>query len=290
MTTIRKPNFLFIGPDKSGSTWLYNALEAHPQVFLPRAKELFFFDKFYGRGWRWYQEYFSRASVGHKVVAELSHDYLFSSEACSRIAKDLPEVKLMVCLREPVQRAFSAYLYMLKQGRIKTDFDAAICDIDELIDHGLYAKHLRPYLNTFKRDQLYVGIFDDLVSHPQEFFSGICNFLDIEAITLPSALLGRSLPAAKPRFQLGAGLARKIGWGVRHLGFPGLVGRIKSNRSVNKLLYEPYSSQSRPTISAQAARGLRDIFYSDIQDLDALLNTDFCTRWQYSVDARSSGS
>ncbi len=222
-----KPNFLFIGPDKSGSTWLYNALAQHEQVYVPKAKELFFFDQFYEYGWNWYSNYFAQASHLHSVVGEISHDYLFSPLACERIARDIPDVKLMVCLREPAQRAFSAYLYMVKQGRVTSDFDTAIRNIDELIDHGLYAKHLGHYLTRFKRNQIHVSVFDNLTIDPQVVFDDICDFLDIEHMLLPAELKKKRLPAARPRFRYGASVARKIGWKIRCMGLPELVGRVK---------------------------------------------------------------
>lgn len=178
------PSFLFIGPDKAGSTWLYRALKQHRSVYLPETKELFFFDRFYEKGWSWYLDFFKSVKDEQQIVGEICHDYLFSRRACERIARDIPSVKLMVCLREPVQRAFSSYLYMIKQGRVSTDFETALQLIGELIDHGFYARHLEKYLQMFSRKQIHVAVFDDLVSNPQQFLNVICGFLGIERMCL----------------------------------------------------------------------------------------------------------
>ena len=282
------PNFLFIGPDKAGSTWLHQALGRHPQVCLSTAKELFFFDQFYERGWEWYKAYFAQCGQQRKVIGEISHDYLFSSVACDRIARDLPSVKLMVCLREPVQRAFSAYLYMVKQGRVASDFDTALYKIDELIDHARYAFHLRKYLDAFGRDRVHVAIFDDLEESPQLFFDDLCDFLAIDRHRLAAEFEGKVNSATRPRFFYIAGLARKVGWLVRRWGMPGLVGFVKNSAWVNWILYQEYGRDSKPEISDEARKYIRDQLMSEVQDLDAMVGTDLCARWGYPKRADST--
>ena len=281
------PNFLFIGPDKAGSTWIHQALSRHPEVCLSKVKELFFFDRFYERGWDWYQKYFSKCSQKHKVVGEISHDYLFSTLACERIACDLPSVKLMVCLREPVERAFSAYLYMKKQGRVAGDFGTALKELDELIDHGRYATHLRRYSETFGRERLHVAVFDDLVACPQEFYDDICDFLEVGRRALPRESEGKVNPATRPRWRYIGGFARMIGWQIRRWGMPGLVGAVKESALVKRLLYEEYSSESKPEIRDDARLYMRDKLTAEVQDLDALIGTDLCSHWGYPRRAES---
>jgi len=275
------PNFLFIGPDKAGSTWLYRALKKHKSVYLPYAKELFFFDRFYEKGWSWYFDFFKDAGTTHQIIGEICHDYLFSRPACERIARDLPSVKLMVCLREPAQRAFSAYLYMIKQGRVSTDFETALQQVDELIDHGCYARHLANYLQLFRREQIYVAVFDDLAANPQQFFNNICKFLSIEQISLPEDIKEKTLAAARPRSRFLAGVARSIGWQVRSLGMPNIVNRVKSSPLLNRTLYATYSHRDKPEMSPATLNHLRAVFYPEIQRLDNRLGLNLCNRWGY---------
>lgn len=277
----RVPNFLFIGPDKAGSTWLYEALGGHRQVFLSQVKELFFFDRFYDKGWRWYLRFFKRAQKQHRVIGEICHDYLFSRLACQRIARDIPSVKLMVCLREPSQRAFSEYLYMIKLGLLTCDFETALKEVDELIDHGRYAKHLSYYLKHFKRDQIYVATFDDLVANAQNFFDDLCDFLGLERVALPRNLRGKVLPAARPKLRHVAKFARGMSWKVRRWGFPGVVEKIKESTLVRRALYRPYGPNETPEMSSWAREYLRRVFSSELQQLDALLGTHFRVQWGY---------
>lgn len=283
----QRPNFLFIGPDKAGSTWLYEALSRHRQAYLPDVKEFFFFDRYYQWGWRWYESYFKDAGQESSVIGEISHDYLFSPLACERIARDLPSVKLMVCLREPAQRAFSAYLYMVKQGRVKTDFDTALREVDELIDHGRYAKHLTSYLETFGRGRIHVAVFDELAEDPQRFFDGVCDFLNIERMPLSAELRQNVLPASEPRSPFWAGLARRAGWQARRAGMLQLVNRVKDSTLVNRLLYRAYQPETKPRMSASAREHLCAEFAPEIERLDALLAADFSSRWGYREDSNT---
>lgn len=285
----RTPNFLFIGPDKAGSTWLYEALRSHRQVYLPPVKELFFFDRFYDKGWAWYEKYFKDATTEHRIVGEICHDYLFSPLACRRIAHDLPDVKLMVCLREPVQRAFSQYLYLLKIGLLNCDFERALNDCDELIDNGRYFKHLSQYMGHFHREQIFAAAFDDLVSNPQAYFDGLCRFLGIECMPLSEKLRETVLPASRPRLRYAARIARTIGWQVRMLGFPGLVGTIKESKLLSKVLYRSYRSGQKPSMPRDAKERLQNIFSPEITRLDHMLGTDFSIRWNYAPMTPKNG-
>lgn len=279
----RVPNFLFIGPDKAGSTWLYEALRNHRKVYLSPVKELFFFDRFYDKGWSWYAKYFSGAKEEHQIVGEICHDYLFSPLACQRIAHDLPDVKLMVCLREPAQRAFSEYLYLLKVGLLNCDFETALTKCDELIDNGRYFKHLSQYLAHFHREQVFAAAFDDLVSNPQAYFDGVCSFLEIERIQLSEELKRMALPAAKPRFRYAASLGRMIGWQMRTFGFPRFVGMVKESPLLSKVLYSSYRNGEKPSMPPNARRHLQTVFSPEIEKLDAMLGTDFFARWGYRL-------
>ena len=106
----RLPSFVHIGPGKSGSSWLHETLALPPEVYLSEAKDLYFFSRSYDRGVDWCRKQFRPARPGHGVVGEVCPDYLTCAEAPRRIRWCLgPDVRLMVTLRDPTERAFSAY-------------------------------------------------------------------------------------------------------------------------------------------------------------------------------------
>jgi hypothetical protein len=277
----RRPNFLYIGPDKAGSTWIYQVLDHHPQIFMSPAKELFFFDCYYHKGFEWYSKHFKMANREHQIVGEVSHNYLFSTKACERIAKDLPDVRLMVCLREPVERAFSAYLYMIRQGRVSASFEAELERMQELIDHGMYAKHLAPYISTFGLNRIYIALFDDLQKNPSMFAMNLFCFLGVKPIKLPQHLLSKVLPASYPRLPLFAKWIKQAAVGIRELGYPTLVSWVKESSIVQKIFYKPYSIRNKPTISVETKQRLKEKFYPEIVHLDKLLGLNLVEKWGY---------
>jgi hypothetical protein len=97
------PNFLYIGTSKAGSTWIFKALSWHPQVYMYSGKNLGYFSTRFEQGWDWYLSNF-KPEPQHRVIGEVSHSYLVSEKAAERIHERLPDIKMMACLREPVER------------------------------------------------------------------------------------------------------------------------------------------------------------------------------------------
>lgn len=281
ITSVKIPNFLFIGPDKSGSTWLYNLLKNHPQVYLPKTKELFYFDYFYEKGDKWYFEYFKDVKLNHKIISEISHDYLFSEDACNRIKNTLPDVKLMVCFREPVERAFSSYLYLLKQGRTSLPFSEAIRNIDELVDHGLYYKHFHKYYHKFDTEKILWKLFDELKLSPEKLAIDIYDFLGIDKIPLSTNMKKKILPAASPRNYFISKTIHKTAWKIRELGYPQLLTVFKKNKFINLLLFQNFNDKNKPKIQQNDKDYLKNIFIQDLSKLSKLLNFNFIKYWGY---------
>ena len=194
----RVPDFLYIGPDKSGSSWLFEVLRQHPRCFVPPAKDLYFFDRHYSRGMDWYLRHFGVAPAGCTHCGELSHDYLFSAEAAARIARDLPAARLITILREPAERTFSHYLYLLRSGRTRLAFPEALDAFPELIRNSLYGQHLTAWLRVVDRSRLGVFFFDQLQSAPEALGAGILDFIGLPA-EAGIDFHKRVLPAAAPQ-------------------------------------------------------------------------------------------
>ena len=109
------PHFLAIGVQKGGTTTLQRLLEQHPGVYLPSAKELHYFSLHYGQGEGWYRQYFAGAALSQRC-GEITPYYLFHPSAPQRILALLPQVKLVVMLRDPVERALSQYFHSVRLG------------------------------------------------------------------------------------------------------------------------------------------------------------------------------
>jgi hypothetical protein len=178
---IRKIDFLGIGAQKAGTTALHHYLNGHPELCLPSAKELHFFDNEHlMRKPRFYREplyhtNFIACNQG-RLKGEITPCYMFETNYVERFYAYNPELKLIVILRDPVHRAYSHWNMHHKNGTESRTFMQAIRDElthgyrgkhDAYLHRGLYAKQLKNFLSYFSWDQVLILLQDDLMNQPQ---------------------------------------------------------------------------------------------------------------------------
>jgi hypothetical protein len=206
----RLPNFLIVGAMKSGTSSLANWIGAHPQAFIAAGKEIHFFDvdENWQLGLEWYRENFD-GTDGALAVGEGTPRYMFLRRAVERMAAAVPEAKLIVCLRDPVERAFSHYLHAYyRVADERRSFATAV--EDELaravdfepeevaggyVQRGYYARQLERLTAHFPRVRVHVVLFDDIRDDPGRAFSETCRFLGL-ADDLPPRNVGSRVNAA----------------------------------------------------------------------------------------------
>jgi hypothetical protein len=273
------PNFLHIGPSKSGSTWLHEVLIGHPEVFLSQAKDLYFFNRYYDRGPGWYRAQFRGAQPEHKIIGEVCPDYLASAAAPERIHDCLGgDIRLMVTLRDPISRAFSAYLYLAKHGQAAATFRDTTKTAPELVEEGRYATHLRSYLRYFGPESLYIAVFDDLEAGPQAFLDGVTDWLGISRLPLSQDRLVAQLPASRARW-LPLAMVAKHGanWVRRHDG-AALVGSLKRSGLVQRVLYRPLGAD-RPQMAPEDVAFMHEQLDAEMEALDGEFGLGLRRRW-----------
>jgi hypothetical protein len=199
----RGPDFIGIGAQRTGTSWIYACLYEHPEICMPR-KEINFFsrERNWTRGFEWYEQIFAECP-GRTIAGEFSTSYLSDAQAPARIRDRYPGVQLIVSLRQPVDRAYSSYLNDIVAGVVprSTAFSEALRSHPEYVDDGRYARHLRTYLELFARDQLLVSIFDDARRDPLAAMQEIYGFLGVDPTFRPS-LLDRPVGVGRvPRVQ-----------------------------------------------------------------------------------------
>src|SRR2546423_3227809 len=178
------PNFLVIGAMRSGSTSLYAYLKTHPQVYVPRTKELHFFvaERNWLRGLEWYGEHFVDGS-GMPARGECSVTYtefpIFEGVP-ERIAQVIPHVTLLYIVRDPVERIRSHYELLLAAGHERRDFDSAVRERPAYIETTRYAAQLDRYLEHFGREQLHVVTTESLIGDTADTLRGICTFIGVD--------------------------------------------------------------------------------------------------------------
>ena len=276
----RFPNFIYIGANKAGSTWLYDILARHPDVYMAPGKGLYFFSKHYERGLDWYRRHFEEAG-DEKIIGEISHSYMYSDDVWQRIAEMDPDIRLMVCLREPADRAFADYLDGVKNGLIHRDFETELEDEPPFLQRSHYTRYLEPYVEQFGRDAIHVGVFDELSADPNAYANKIFAFLGIEQLDLSNAQRQKMMPAGEPRSRFLAALAKKASHTARALGLRGLRGKVKRSRAVRNALYRQFEDSEKPKMLPETQARLRQRFDEEVTRLDALLGTDLRRTWGY---------
>jgi hypothetical protein len=202
------PDFLILGAQKAGTTALYTYLRRHPQISGPVFKEVSFFDRHYVRGERWYRAHLPIRHGG--IVGEASPSYLFHPQAPERVARMVPDARLIVLLRNPVDRAFSHYQHEVAFGREELSFEEAIARESERMDgelermladpsyfsyawwnytylaRGRYAEQLERWLAAFPREQLLVLLTDELAEDTPGTYRSVLRFLEVDEHGLDS--------------------------------------------------------------------------------------------------------
>ena len=233
------PNFMCLGAGKSGTTTLFDILRQHPDIYFPAFKEPHFFDipGNYHNGIEWYKKnYFRKADK--KIIADFTPSYFFDLLAPERIFKDIgPDIKFVVLLRHPVDRAYSHYLHSVRDHHENVSFEESLkLENERLIYHrkndnhlsylrqsyfhqGLYGDMLERYLEHFTLDNfLFVNFEEDFLKKREATIQKILRFLAIEdQVKLEINL--RSNPASKPRLRLLKRLMNKKGWWRKALKF-----------------------------------------------------------------------
>ena len=196
--TDRQPDFVIVGATKSATTWLQRNLQQHSAVFMP-GTETHYFSRNFERGPAWYGAFFAPAAA-HQIVGEKSNSYLDHPEAPRRLREALPDVRLIVQLRNPIERAFAHYRSHFRRGEVGADVDrdlgAGSLDAERLHAGGLYFRHLSRFLELFPREQLCVTLYDDLDREPASVLNRIRAHI---GLATTDAIGGRSCDRSRTR-------------------------------------------------------------------------------------------
>lgn len=216
----RLPDFIIIGGKRCGTTSMYRYLSRHPLVapLFPTAQKIkgaHFFDSNYGRGMAWYRSHFPTSiRTGAKdggaapVVGEASPYYLFHPHAARRARAHVPEAKLIVLLRNPVERAYSHYRERARHGVETLTFEEAIDREPErlageeerilgdesyysfahehlsYVRQGEYVRSLERWVGLFPSHQFLFVLSEEFFAEPGRVLARVCDFLAIPPLAL----------------------------------------------------------------------------------------------------------
>jgi hypothetical protein len=189
------PTFVIAGAMRSGTTSLNRWLRGHPDVWMSPNKELHYFDTRWERGVTVdeYRQSFAGWSDQH-AVGEATPNYVYHRDAMERLASVVPDVRVVLSLRHPVDRAHSHYWARRSRGIdtrgfaevIATEPDVPLTDDGGLMARGRYLEQIQRTLRYVDRDQLLVVLFDDLEREPTETFAEVCAFIGVDTTTVPA--------------------------------------------------------------------------------------------------------
>jgi hypothetical protein len=303
------PTFLVLGAMRAGTTTLYYELSEHPEVYMAAIKEPNFFAfedgetdlpltddsqaKMISASTVTTEDYYRlfRGANSAKAVGDISPSYLYSPTAATRIHAALPDARLIALLRDPVDRAFSAYLR--RAGAINDPqafLEAAETeqrDLDvgkrqplyPLILGGLYARHLDPYVKLFPSSKLWIRLYEEFWASPDRSYPDLHEFIGVEPLRpAEDVRLNRSGIPRYPRVDrmIRSG-SRLKGYTKRHLPSGVVRWLVKAKQKVEDL-----SMKSAATLPRDIRGHLIERYFeSDIKKLEVMLGRDL-SAWRQS--------
>lgn len=187
------PSFVVAGTQKAATTWLYECVNEHPQAHVSTIKEIHFFcdDSHCGKSRRakgldWY---LSQFEAGPQCTArgEFSIDYMFYPEIAGKLHDLNPQMKIVFILREPMDRAYSAYWMHRRNHADYPPFSDFVQRENELVARGLYHDQIQNFRTYFSDDQMLILIYEDIAKDPYAFTSRVFEFLGIDPAVRPQS-------------------------------------------------------------------------------------------------------
>ena len=271
------PSFVGIGAQKCATTWLAEVIGAHPELFMAADKELDFWSNHFHMGYSWYEDAF--ADAGSCRAGEISPSYLVSYEAPARLAARLPDCRIILALRDPIDRAFSNHLHQLRKGDYKladTSFEAGLVDNPMYLEQSRYARHLKHWQEYFPAEQFFITFQEEMALSPEDEAARLYRFLGVDPDWRGDILRERTHEnVGHKNLALRDGLrwlgrqSRRAGLGklVSYAKTAPVIGRVyQSNRKDFRLMVERPGDELRIQLARELA--------GDMQDLAGLLGRD----------------
>ena len=297
-TGVKLPNFFIVGAGKAGTTSLYHYLRAHPQIYMSPIKEPCYFAQDLRarhsmdlgpilRGetneplmwapltsWDDYLSLFKGAAE-EVVIGECSQPYLPSTRAASEIAAVVPTARILIVLRDPIERAFSHYLMDLRNGEVSGSFLEEVMRDKTArypvamrrpyVEFGLYYEQVKRYFEVFPRDQVLVLLHKEYKLNIDAFVSRICRFLGVDDTVHWDATRKYNV-AGIPRVKL-------LNYALARSGVKAFLSRTWPTKS-KPIFKRAFYHERVPRLLAQDRECLKRVFRDDILKLQQLLDMD----------------
>lgn len=298
------PNFLIIGAAKAGTTALYSYLNQHPQIYMSPQKEPHFF-AFEGEevnfgGTAGDREWLNRAAITdfetyrkqfqapskQIAIGEASALYLYIPKAAERICHYIPDVKLIAILRNPVDRAYSAFLYQIRDALEPiTDFAQALREEETRIQNnwvpiyyyqqmGFYYTQLKRYFDMFNREQIRVYLYEDFSTNPSSILQDIFRFLGVDDTFTPNMSVRHNVSGIPRNKILNEFLVKPHP--IKSIFKPFLPENLR--KAIIVSLKNRRNLDKPPRLSPELRKQIIEVYREDILKLEVLIQQDL-SRW-----------
>lgn len=266
------PTFLGIGVPRAGTTWLHAVLAGHPDVYMPsRRKEVRFFDRHFDRGLGWYEAFFADPGAidRYRAIGEISPQYFYCEECPARISSTLPDAKLLVMLRHPVDRAYSNYGFVVQRRNYRGSFEEFLTTRPKAVEKGFYSPRLKDYLRRFDRNRVLPLVFERTVGDGAAARESLAAFLDVPADGFPPSV-GRVNATTVPRHPSLASVAVRAGRRLRRRHLESIVD-LGGRLGVRRLWA---SGDRMPGLDPEVRARLTRLYERELDELENALQID----------------
>jgi hypothetical protein len=295
-----KVDFFVVGVARAGTTSLYNFLSKHPQLFLPKVKECNFFSDVESLDDRAYlspvpgkyhhmkiinsydvYESLYREAANDNLKGDVSPSYIWDRNTAKKIYEHNNDAKIIISLRNPIERAYSHYLMHFNTGyEKKSTFEEAIQDRKKNIWGGgnmylemsLYYDQVKEYFNYFNEENIYIVIYEDWVSNIDDNINSLYEFLDVD-------------PFSDFQFDEKYNQTKNI----KRRGLLNFFRKKKIKPLLDKMISENLrhkikegffeSDVRKEKLMPDTVERMKDFFKSDVEDMETLINKPLINKW-----------
>lgn len=279
-------DFICVGAEKAGTTWLASVLQKHPDIFIPPTKEIHYFNKKFvedptmininhTKDINWYLSFFKDAE-SHQVKGEICPSYLWDETAPQKIKELNPDMKILIILRNPVERTFSQYLYYKQKGVIHSPFNTALKERNDLLQRSNYYEQVRRYTDLFK--DVKIMLYDDL-QNPEEFLWKVEDFLGVQQF-LPNNIDEKKNVSGTPKYKWLNRILASSRLFIRRKNLSPLIWflrKTKISQMAERTRSRATPYDTRPQMDPESKAFLTEYFKEDLIKLEQCLERKLWT-------------
>ena len=264
------PFFIIIGAVKAATTWTLEQLQVNPALYMPDPEPHYFSSEFH-RGEEYYRSFFDEMAGSGRLLGEKSADYLAHPDAPQRIAEMLPNARLVVQFRNPVDRAYSDYKMLYRRGTVRDAPEKYLRSLENnpqprFLNDGLYSRHLKRWMNHFAAEQIHVVLYDDVKAQPQKTIDAISHHIGVMPV----------FDAEQSKKRANDGSEQFLPLPVRKTLAPlkNAVAPLRGTRWFEATRGLVSKQISYPPLSDDTRLNLCDFYADDVEALGKMLNRD----------------